>query len=273
MEERRRARSSQVREKASASFDQLVNSDGSLKEKDKVIDLEAMAAAITTAAEAVPDEGLRNRTIQAVGAAMGSAAANPFADEMGMDVVEEKQLLEQTERQQRERSATLSGDTPLNVNTNGISNTRADDAGSSHDSELLVDLTPTTSIAPSASATLLSEPAALTPTSTTNPGLVPNESPTHQHIQPASFQSIQEWASTASTGPASFYSPPESEQRYRDAETGSGTYSQATSTAISVIGSNEGLSEATEDVDTMSDAGRLSTPSTWSEIGSVVSEE
>ena len=274
LEERRQARLNRAKEKMSASFDQLVNSDGSLREKEKVIDLEAMAAAITTAAESVPDEGVRKRTVQAVGAAMGSMAANPFADEMGMEAVDEKALLEQEElaRRERERSTTLMGDTPLAIDTNmGAANAKADDAASSHDSELLVDLTPTTSVAPS--ATLLSDGGAITPTSTNHLGARGSDPNAPQPVQPTSFQSIQEWASTASTGPASFYSPPESEAHYRDAETGSNTGSQATSTAASVIGSNEALSETVDDVDMMSDADRLSTPSTWSEVGSVMSED
>ena len=277
MEERRRKRSSIAREKASSSFDKLVNSDGSLREKDQVIDLEAMAAAITTAADKVPDEGLRKRTKEAVGAAMGSAVANPFADEMGIDAEEdEKMMLEQALRSQpdRERSATIRSDSPLLVDTNASArSTRATDAVSSHSSELLVDLTPTTSVAPSVSGTLLSSSPVLTPTSTNHPNAQNSEQEARQFREPASFQSIQEWASTASTGPASFYSPPESEHRSRDMDTASESNSQATSTTVSVIGTNDIMSEGAEDLDTMSDAGRISTPSSWSEVGSMMSEE
>ena len=270
MEERRRARSNIAREKASSSFDKLVNSDGSLREKDKVIDLEAMAAAITTAADKVPDEGMRKRTKEAVGAAMGSVAANPFADEMGMDVQEnEKVMLEQAlqSQQDRERSVTIRGDSPLMVNTG------SEDAASSHESEIVVDLTPTTSVALSASGTLLSSSPILTPTSTNHPNIQPSEQGPRQFQEPASFQSIQEWASTASTGPASFYSPPESEHRSHDVDTASDSSSQGTSTMLSIIGTNDVESEGAENLDTLSDADSLSAPSSWSEVGSMMSEE
>ena len=236
-----------------------------------------MAAAITTAADKVPDEGLRNRTKEAVGAAMGGAVANPFADEMGMDVQEdEKVMLEQAlhSQQDRERSTTLRGDSPLIVDTNTNARSgRVEDATSSHESEIIVDLTPTTSVAPSASGTLLSSSPVLTPTSTNHPNILPSEQGARHFQEPASFQSIQEWASTASTGPASFYSPPESEHRSHDVETVSDSNSQGTSTTLSIIGTNDIESEGAENLDTLSDADSLSTPSSWSEVGSMMSEE
>lgn len=263
----------------SSSFDQLVNSDGSLKDKEKELDLDAIETAITTAAEKMSNEGLRNRTKEATGAAMGSVVANPFADEMGMDAMDEKASLEpfrqlQLSQQERERSVTIGGDSPPVIDTDvARRDTRVDNSNSTHDSDLLVDLTPTTSAAPSMSATLLSSSPVFTPTSTHHPDSNSLGQAPGQPSQPPSFQSIQEWASTASTGHASFYSPPESERHYRDIEIASESGSQATSTAISVIGSNEARSEMMGDIDTMSDVGRLSTPSTWSEVGSVLSEE
>ena len=278
MEERRRSRNSQGISRSTSSFDQLVNPDGSIRESERGINLDAMASAITTAAESVQDEGLRNRTKEAVGFAMGSTVANPFADEMGIDTSDEKALMEKVEQLagERERCATLRGDSPLAIDTSiAMGDTRRDHAGSEHESELLVDLTPTTSVAPSVSHTLLSSPGALIPTSTINPDIQPSEETRAQSQQDqlTSFQSIQEWASLTLTGPASFYSPPESERQYRSVMTASEPKSGVTSTAASVIGSNDLVSEGMEDVDALSDADKFSTPSTWSEVGSVMSED
>ena len=276
MEERRRGGTSLAKEKASANFDQLVNSDGSLREKNKVVDLEAMAAAITTSAEKVPDKGLRRRTKEAVGVNMGSVAANPFTDEVGMGFEDGSRLPEhgQWPLPDGERSATIQGESPLAVDMSiGRKNTGPDEASSTHDSELLVELTPTTSHAPSVSGTLPSASEVLTPTSTNHPTSPSPELEARQIHEPTSFQFIQEWASTTSTGPASFYSPPESEQRFRDLDTASEVGSQATSTAISVIGTDEVLNEAIVDMDAISSGEEVGTPSSWSEIGSVVSED
>ena len=278
MERRRRAKSGHT-SRSSSTFDDMVDSGGKLRGEEKDMDLQGVAAVVASAAEKAPiDEGLRKRIIEATGVARGSAAADPFSDEMGMGIMDEKAALEQEQLEQtRERSATLRGDSPLIIDTN-VADTaqRGDDLISDHDSEMLVDLTPTTSVAPSISATLLSASGPLTPTSTNHPHSEEQTIPLLPQVQPQpSFHSIQEWASaTASTGPASFYSPPESEQNYQDLEAASEHGSQASFETASVVGSNSTISEhGVMDVDEMSESDRLSTPGGWSEIGSVVSEE
>lgn len=279
LDRRRGSKSGHNPQSLSSTFDDLVDSGGKLREKEKAADLEGVAAAVASAAEKAPiDEGLRRRIIEATGVARGSIAADPFSDEMSMGVVDEKAALEHEQQQQqmRERSTTLRGDSPLIIDTAVTSATlRGDDVSSNHDSEMLVELTPTTSVAPSMSATLLSASDPPTPTSTHQPHSEVQTVPLQLQQQPqSSFNSIQEWASATASGPASFYSPPESEQNYQDPDTVSEHGTHTRSATASVIGSNITISEhGVMEIDEMSQSGRMSTPGSWSEVGSVVSEE
>jgi hypothetical protein len=253
---------------STSSFDEMVDSGGRLREKD--FDTEGTRATMASATDQIPGDGLRKRVTEISGISQGSALANPFDDELGMGIHDEKAALEYDMQQgSRERSTTLVPNTPPRIDTEMSSTPRPDDTMSPQDSEHLVNLTPTTSVAPS--TTLLSDSGVLTPTSVTHPVLSQETSPTHEQMQPSSFQTIQEWASTASTAPASFYSPPQSEHNFQSV---AGDRSRATSTTASVIATNEGMSEAGDlGVDAMSEDDHISTPSSWSEVGSVFSAE
>ncbi|MCJ1381203.1 hypothetical protein MMC17_004312 [Xylographa soralifera] len=242
MEERRRARSGEATR--GMSFDDIVDEEGRLKK-------EAENEANTTAADInVDDEGLRKRTANvsenALGAAMGEMLANPFADEKHMDYqMQDVSSSVESPQQSRESTATLPGAPPatdpvpfeqehqqLLVNTETTSN---------HPSELLVDLTPTTSN--SSAHNDLSELSAETP-------------------QQMNYSSVNEWAENST---ASFYSPPQSDAGHNE-----GGESVA---AASDAGTGEHVGNMS-DVDMVSDVGEGSyTPSSWTEVGSVVSEE
>ncbi|MCJ1287981.1 hypothetical protein MMC26_007334 [Xylographa opegraphella] len=241
MEERRRARSSHP--SRGMSFDDMVDRDGKLKK-------ESVEGANTTAAETtMGNEGLRKRTAvvseDALGAAMGEMLANPFADEKHIDIqMQDVSASVESPQQSRESTATLPGSSPAVepasyqqqqqqslVDTETVSN---------HPSELLVDLTPTTSN--SSARNDLSELTAETP----------------QHMN---YFSVNEWAENST---ASFYSPPQSEVAY--------SAGGETTAAASDAGTGEHV-ENLSDVDMISDVGDTYTPSSWTEVGSVVSEE
>ena len=227
MEERRKARAAQAGR--SMSFDDMVDQEGKLKEKD------GLHEAVSTAAEPIAaNEGLRKRHAEAAGVACGTATADPFGDETGVDFADEKAALERLSNE--ERAATPG---PFVIDN---------DVASTHPSEMLIDLTPTTSNAHS------SFPPAASDVSQ------PDPDPARQPPS-TDFQSVHEWAETST---ASFYSPPESEHGR-----GVGASSATTSTTASIIGSTEHMSEA----DMLSDIEGVSTPGTWTEVGSVVSDE
>ena len=131
---------------------------------------------------------------------------------------------------------------------------------SNHPSEQLVDLTPTTSAAPSSFA---DDPASLTP----------NETHDRQTSPANSYWSVNEWAMQHS-GPAAFYSPPQSEAvgpAPNDLERAMSEMMEG-----SQAGSGEHASQAgTEDMDVLSDddGPGISTPGSWTDVGSQVSED
>ncbi|MCJ1474478.1 hypothetical protein MMC13_003136 [Lambiella insularis] len=242
MEERRRARSGQT--SGGGSFDDLVDEEGKLKTA-------ATNNATTTAAETIVDEeGLRKRNTavaeEALGAAMGAMIADPFADEKHMDFeTRDISPADATGQQSRESTNTIPGSPPTSISVPQqpeeeqlLINT---EVASNHSSELLVDLTPTTSH--SSAHDDLSE---LSP----------------QVPQNLGFYSVNEWAENST---ASFHSPPHSEAGYEE-------HNQS-GQAVSDTGTGEHV-EGMSDVDMISEAGDgLYTPSSWTEVGSVVSEE
>ena len=219
----------------------MVDSQGNLHEKESL--------ASTSAAEPAPvAEGLRNRKAEAAGVAIGAAAADPFGDEMGMDFSENSPELLPKPEQSKESTATLEGErlSPLAIDTSAASS-HVD----SYADDVLVDLTPTTSAAPS----YLPVNAPYTPTSDSE--TLENDTPAPE--QPSRFQSVHEWAE-AST--ASFHSAPESEatSSYHDAE-------------MTDDESMVDVSDSVSHVDVMSDASdHINTPGSWSEVGSMISE-
>ncbi len=255
MEERRRSK--QAATGKAKSFDDMVDKDGALKVEE--------TTATSSAAEAQPEEpGLRHRHTESQAAALGSACADPFADEMGFPMMDAHQLPQEQKPDPISRSSTPTPSAPsaspptirespatppvppkpaayqpqrLLIDTDEVSN---------HPSEQLVDLTPTTSA--SSAATDLAEL---------------NDEPRPSH---SNYWSVNEWAQNSV--PA-FYSPPQSEA--------AGTIDERMENHTD--GSHAGTGEHTsqfgsEDLDIISDdEARISTPGSWTEVGSQVSED
>lgn len=235
LEEKRRKERSGER---SSSFDDLVNEDGKLKKE----------AATTTATDVKAEEGMRNRSSGIQGLEKGPAFANPFADEIGSSPPHATNLINAEDDEQptkavaqisRESTATLPIEQhpPRHLELDTISD---------RPSEQLVDLTPTT------------EPPFHNP--------FDRQSRSQQPIQPSNYFSVNEWAE--STSP-SFYSTL--------SETGEQNHSQShvVSTPPSLAGSGEdiGAESSTDDnMDVMSEIAGVSTPGSWTEVGSEVSE-
>lgn len=258
MEQRRKP--THNRRNTASSFDDMVDSTGKLIGKD----VQNMATSVEGPSM---EANLRNRRNHTQGIAVGSAIANPFDDELG-GVIDEKAGMEDELNIQRERSLTFVPENPLHIDT------RSEVVSVSESAEDVVNLTPTTSLAAS---TLLSDSGIMTPTSTQHPLSNQQEPPTSQTNQAptTSYQSIQEWASSAaSSGPASFYSSPGSERHIQPLDSAINRIStRVSSTTASIIGTNDITSQAGDlGVDVLSDVG-IDTPSSWSEIGSQVSED
>lgn len=238
MEERRKSR--QDSSDKAKSFDDLVDKDGTLKREEE-------AAARTTAAEPQAEaSGLHKRRTEMAGAALGSTLANPFADETHTDSYP---IAPDNNPNQHSRSSTATlpaADLPppvppklplhppqpqpqprLLIDTEDTS---------THPSEQLIDLTPTTSASSAASAAA---------------------DPESHH--PSNYWSVHEWAEN--TAP-SFYSPPQSEAGSRHENSSQGT------------GEHASQAGSESDMDVVSEVGEgVRTPGSWTEVGSVVSEE
>lgn len=284
MEERRR--SQQAKSTKSKSFDDLVDDGGNLKSEAT----QAMATATETHGDQLR---LRNRNAETQGAALGTIFANPFADEAyHEDFPAAVAPAQSSQRSRSSSTATLPASPvpppkepldsfrpehvpqvpppvppkePLNpstpepapqatqprllIDTDDISN---------HPSEALVDLTPTTSVISGADD--LSE--------------LEQQSHPPNHSQ-MNFWSVHEWAENNS-GPAQFYTPPRSEAAA--GELHGENRDQSRSSAVderSEADSGERVSrvQSMSDMDFMSEVGGVSTPGSWSEVGSHISEE
>ena len=238
MEERRK--SSRGTANKAKSFNDLVEQDGSLKKEE--------TTAMTTAAEPQAEEsGLRHRQTESKPAALGSAFANPFADETGVA----SPATVQEDLPDRSRTPTLPTSPPtsppvppkpaayqpqrLLIDTDEVSN---------HPSEQLVDLTPTTS------------------TSSANADLAELNS-SHNAPQ-SSYWSVNEWAHNSAPRP--FYSPPRSEPAGIEERSDTFTAASRDGEHVSQIGS--------DDLDVLSEVGPgISTPGSWTDVGSQISEE
>ena len=242
MEERRRANQEKPPARAK-SFDDLVDQDGNLRD-------EKSAAVNTTAVELTAGEdGLRKRNIEAKGREIGSTMANPFADETLIDF-NSSESVASTSRQSQDRGQRTPIVSPSSAtHTNLPSESPQDlhltiDEASNHPSDQLVDLTPTTSTS-SAHHDDLSE--------------LSNPAPS----QPLHYWSVNEWAETTS---ASFYTPPQSEAGREAQQANTSTAADEATTAV-----EQAYSESDIDVVSEMSEGR-STPGSWTEVGSVVSE-
>ncbi|KAL8739118.1 MAG: hypothetical protein Q9190_007885 [Brigantiaea leucoxantha] len=280
MEEKRRARQSDATK--SKSFDDLVDGEGKLK--DDVLQ------ATSTAAEPQPEPaGLRSRNTE--GAALGSIFANPFNDETYTEssFTTASPIATSPHRSRSSSVATLPASTipppvppkeplplppvpPKEPLTESYPRPQAmppsqspprllidTDEASNHPSEALVDLTPTTST--SSNAADLSE----------------LQHPQHQVQSQTNYWSVHEWAENNSHH--DFYTPPRSEtSRSTVAVDDEGQRSDAepeNEDRQSETSSGEQVSRAgsINDIDFLSEAGTISTPGSWTEVGSVVSED
>lgn len=282
MEERRK--SQEASSAKSRSFDDLVDEGGNLRPE--------VTRGTTTAAEAQTEQpGLRNRTIEAHGAALGTNFANPFTDEAYHEDFPAAAVRAPTSPQRSRSSSTATlpaspvppPKEPLDpspaehmpqvpppvppkepLNSSPAEHTPQTqqprllidtDDRSSHPSEALVDLTPTTSAASVAAD--LSELEQLS-------------HPSSNHSQ-MNFWSVHEWAENNSV-PAQFYTPPRSEvaaaagnEEETRSSDGDGTSEAGSGERLSRVGS-------VSDMDAMSEFG-VNTPGSWTEVGSQVSEE
>lgn len=227
---------------STASFDALVNEKGSLKAE----------GATTTATETRPEENsLRIRSTGIHDLEKDAAFANPFADTNEIDTSSKSNLINIDDDQPTPASTQPSRESTATLPTEQAPQTALGLETISNDpSEQLVDLTPTST----ASASAFSHDAA-----SSNP-----------HNQPSNYWSVNEWAETTSP---SFYS---------DGSVGGAHNHNATSAALqqrlatpSLGGSGEevGAENSVDgDLDVMSDFAGISTPGTWTEVGSEVSE-
>ena len=247
--EENRRRSKQYKATKGKSFDDIVDEQGLLKK-------EATDEATTTAAQPNSEaEGLRKRNTETQGIAMGATLANPFSDEMHPNIFFTSSPIVPEDPIQRSRESTATLQTsppippkiplhaeqhPLLINTEETSN---------HLSEQLIDLTPPTN------------------------NSVPQSDHYFEAPQPSNYWSVNEWAE--STSP-SFYSPPQSEATGQRLQNGT---DEGIETAMSDAGSGEDVGRMSQigddsDVDAMSEiGGGVSTPGSWTDVGSVVSED
>lgn len=285
MEERRR---SKLGSKGMAkSFDDIVDETGALKPDQDI-------AAMTTSAEPrAEDIGLRYRNTEAKAAALGSVVANPFADEMHIDA--EPTVEDPPEAMiSRSSTPTLSVSLispPVPPKPAALANelhTAASPLVEDPPDELISrSSTPKLNLSP-VSPPIPSKPAAydpqrllidteelsnhpseqlldLTPTTSAS-SAVADLAELNENRQASSYWSVQEWA--RNSAPPDFYSPPQSEA--------AGSQQQReNSTEGSRTGTGEHASQmGSENLDVVSDDERgISTPGSWTEVGSQVSED
>ncbi|MCJ1338290.1 hypothetical protein MMC09_003576 [Bachmanniomyces sp. S44760] len=294
LENRRRAKQGQP--PRGKSFDDLVDDQGILKQD---VSGEAQTTAIEPQAA---DDGVRNRAQEARGVAMGTFMANPFSDEMSMEQISKPDQPLIPAQENNETSILL----PSTSQTAEQSRSPADaEELSNHPSEQLVDLTPTTSNSPSnissSHAEDLSELSrsgfhSLSAAAEAYPPGQTSPSPVHHQPQTSGYRSIDEWAESSNV---SFYSPPSSIsspnspqpqnafqtptlEETEDNRSDAGTETQRSRT-VSEVGSGEDVGRASQqgeesDMDVMSESSvgnrdGVSTPGSWTEVGSVVSED
>lgn len=244
--ERRRKARQEILERARAMEEKRKSKKeeiGKSRSFDDLVDqdgtlLGEKAGAKTTAAELeTPESGLRKRNPEIDGAALGAATANPFADEMHAELHDSHPST----------PAIPTSPTPSHLTPNTQPALLIDtETASSHPSEALLDLTPKTSTSSGFHADL-----------STLSANTPQSFPNHW--------SVHEWAEN-NTRPGSV-SPPQAQRAVIEAEEAWGTDAPVTRERLSRTGSETGL-------DVWSEVGeRLSTPGSWTEVGSVVSED
>ena len=257
LEERRRQKQA-----GSRTFDDLVDKDGVLKSS-------GTGARSTAAEPQASTSELKKRKVEAQGTAMGATLANPFADEVPMEFYPAAESITPVSRT-RCSTPTLPASSPrepalMTPQTPGTLLIDTDDI-STHASEQLVDLTPTSSpTVPSAPSTHHDDLSSLSPISPNTPERL-EEAPL-----PAPWPvSINEWAENTT---ASFYSAAQSQPESQVEEEGLDRDDGGALTPT-VSESGEHVSQiGSEDMDVMSEIGGISTPGSWTEVGSDSGEE
>ena len=269
MQARRRGRQESTGT-AATSFDHLVDSEGRLRQ-----DGASSSAAVTE----TENTALRRRNTEHRAAILGAAFANPFDDEVPLDQYPPNLRPDMVEQQHSDdsdlynvsRSSTPVPPSSPNVATPSIVQPYAPsdrlidvDEYSNHPSEEMLGLTPTTSVAS------LHDMGRSTPD--------PHAPSTHSHSQLNQVNlEMNEWAHRSTS---SFYSMPDSpnvqpspniederdmmEREMEEMIRSSEADSESEAEHVSRFGSEA-------DPDVMSDISVM-TPSTWTEVGSVVSE-
>ena len=225
-----------IEEKRKLKKEDVVKSQSfdNLVNKDGIL-LDEIAAPTTTAAELEnPDSGLRKRNLENN---VGAIAVNPFADELHAELHDSCPST----------PIIPTSPAPSHLNTNTQPALLIDtETASNHPSEALLNLTPTTSASSGFHADL-STLSANAPQSFSN------------------HWSVHEWAEN-NTSPGST-APPPSERAVLEAEEAWGAETPVTRERVSRTGSETGL-------DVWSEVGEsVSTPGSWTEVGSVVSDD
>lgn len=254
LEERRRAKRGSAK-----SFDDLVDKDGVLKNEEP--------AARATAADTQPGASqMRKRNTEAYGAAMGATLANPFVDEIPLEFFPAEEHNASIEDSRSSTPTLGSPRLPIFTPETPRTSLVETDEISNHPSEALVDLTPTSSASDPASPHHR-DLASLAP-------FCPSANEEDEAPPPAPWSvSIND---SAENGNASFYSMAQSQSthsnpsaRYNEEQ----ELERAPDTPI-ISESGEHISQiGSEDMDVLSDFGGVSTPGTWTEVGSVVSDD
>ena len=111
----------------------------------------------------------------------------------------------------------------------------------------------------------------LTPTTTSSAsGSFHDPTSSHPHTQPSNYWSVNEWAETTSP---SFYSDPSVAGDHNHNITSTAPHEHRTTSSLAGSGEEVGPESSVDgDMDVMSDFAGISTPGTWTEVGSEVSE-
>lgn len=228
---------------SNASFDSLVNKDGNLKKE----------AATTTAMASKPEEdSVRNRSNGIRDLEKDAAFANPFADSNEIHASSRSNLINVDDDESTPASQAIPRESTVTLPTEQAPQLRfAPDATSNHPSEQLVDLTPTTSSASTSAS--IHDP--------TSP---------HAATQPSNYWSVNEWAETTSP---SFYSDVSAAGAHNGNATDAASHERPATRSLASSGEEIGAESSVDgDLDVMSDFAGISTPGTWTEVGSEVSE-
>ena len=266
MEERRR--SQQPRNAKSKSFDDLVDEGGNLKPE--------VTRAKTSAAEPkLEQQGIRNRHSEISKTTAKMPFADQYTEEARFEDFSTSTILPTSALTLRSRSSStatlpsspapppvppkepLIAPSPAVASRNTQPSLLIDtDDVSNHPSEALVDLTPTTSA--SSVTGDLSE--------------LEHQSHPLNHSQ-SNFWSVHEWAENNSA-PTQFYTPPRSEAAFGESD-GHVEERSSHGDERSETGSGERVSRigSMSDMGVMSENGDISTPGSWSEVGSRISED